>query len=242
MWSGIRRHYANVTATLALVFAMSGGALAAKHYLITSTGQISPKVLKKLRSGVGPTGATGATGAVGKEGSPGKTGAAGKEGSPGKTGPAGAEGSPGKTGPAGAEGSPGKTGPAGAPGSGPSTAFTTNSGENWLWWPLTAGEVQTVASLSLPAGKFSVLGKLVADNDGPAAIVRCELALGTTIIDNGFDGVEVATVPNDRHTMVLAGTGSLSSPGTAKITCSVPASVGKYMDRSITAIQVGSLG
>jgi hypothetical protein len=46
----LRRHlsYANVTATLALVFAMSGGALAAKHYLLTSTKQISPKVLKQL--------------------------------------------------------------------------------------------------------------------------------------------------------------------------------------------------
>ena len=34
----MRRHlnYANVTATLALVFAMSGGALAAKHYLVSS--------------------------------------------------------------------------------------------------------------------------------------------------------------------------------------------------------------
>ena len=43
-----RLSYANVTATLALVFAMSGGALAANHYLINSTKQISPKVLKKL--------------------------------------------------------------------------------------------------------------------------------------------------------------------------------------------------
>ncbi len=68
-----RRHlnYANVVATLALVFAMSGGALAAKHYLINSTKQINPKVLKKLK---GNTGKTGATGAPGKEGSPGKEG------------------------------------------------------------------------------------------------------------------------------------------------------------------------
>jgi hypothetical protein len=43
-----RFSYANVVATLALVLAMSGGALAASHYLITSTKQISPRVLKKL--------------------------------------------------------------------------------------------------------------------------------------------------------------------------------------------------
>ena len=79
----MRRHltYANVTATLALVFAMTGGALAAKHYLINSTSQINPKVLKKLRGHAGPrgaVGATGATGATGGEGPPGKPGADGK--------------------------------------------------------------------------------------------------------------------------------------------------------------------
>jgi len=42
--------YANVTATLALVFAMSGGALAAKHYLVNSTKQINPTVIKSLET------------------------------------------------------------------------------------------------------------------------------------------------------------------------------------------------
>jgi Collagen triple helix repeat (20 copies) len=82
-----RLSYANVTATLALVFAMSGGALAANHYLINSTKQISPKVLKKLTGKVGANGTNGATGAqgpAGKEGAPGKEGSLGKEGSPGK--------------------------------------------------------------------------------------------------------------------------------------------------------------
>jgi len=72
--------YANITATLALVFAMSGGALAANHYLISSTKQISPKILKKLRGAAGKTGATGATGATGPTGPAGKDGVAGKEG------------------------------------------------------------------------------------------------------------------------------------------------------------------
>lgn len=46
--------YANVVATMALVFAMSGGALAASHYLINSTRQINPRVLKSLRGRRGP--------------------------------------------------------------------------------------------------------------------------------------------------------------------------------------------
>jgi hypothetical protein len=82
-----RLTYANVAATLALVFAMSGGALAASHYLINSTKQINPKVLKKLR------GARGAAGAAGQRGATGALGATGKEGTPGKEGPPGASAS-----------------------------------------------------------------------------------------------------------------------------------------------------
>ncbi len=43
-------NYANVTATLALLFAMSGGALAAKHYLVNSTSQLNPRVLHSLET------------------------------------------------------------------------------------------------------------------------------------------------------------------------------------------------
>lgn len=47
----MRKHlsYANIVATFALLFAMSGGALAAKHYLLNSVSQINPRVLSKLR-------------------------------------------------------------------------------------------------------------------------------------------------------------------------------------------------
>jgi hypothetical protein len=55
----------NIVATVALVFAMSGGALAAKHYLLTSTHQISPQVLKALRSRPGPPGEKGTAGTNG---------------------------------------------------------------------------------------------------------------------------------------------------------------------------------
>ncbi len=57
----MRKHlsYANVVATLALFFASSGGALAASHYLINSTKQINPKVLKKLKGSAGKPGPAG---------------------------------------------------------------------------------------------------------------------------------------------------------------------------------------
>ena len=74
----LRRHldYTNVVATLALLFAMSGGALAAKHYLINSTKDIKPSVLKKLQGKVGKTGNPGAPGVPGAQGPGGPTGSA----------------------------------------------------------------------------------------------------------------------------------------------------------------------
>ena len=85
MFSLLRRHlsYANVAATTALLFAMAGSAVAASHYLINSTRQINPKVLKALR-GNGKTGPQGAIGAQGPAGAP---GADGQPGGPGAVGP-----------------------------------------------------------------------------------------------------------------------------------------------------------
>jgi hypothetical protein len=72
----MRRHlsFANVTATLALFFALSGGAYAAKHYLITSTKQIKPSVLATLHGKEGRKGAAGATGPAGVKGDRGPQG------------------------------------------------------------------------------------------------------------------------------------------------------------------------
>jgi hypothetical protein len=115
--------YANVVATLALVFAMSGGALAASKYLITSTKQIKPSVLASLKGKAGKAGANGAqgpAGAVGPAGPAGGVGPAGPAGAPGangEPGPEGKEGKAGKNGTNGKEGSPwtaGGTLPAGA--------------------------------------------------------------------------------------------------------------------------------
>ena len=104
MFSAIRRRLhlspATVIAGLALVFAMSGGAYAAKKYLITSTKQISPSVLKQLQGKAGPAGAPGAAGAQGAQGPAGPAGPAGSagRGTKGENGPAGAKGEKGATG------------------------------------------------------------------------------------------------------------------------------------------------
>ncbi len=116
MFSWIRRRatYANVAMTLALVFTMSGGAYAAKKYLITSTKQISPSVLKSLVGKAGPAGAQGPVGAQGAVGPQGTPGAKGETGAEGKQGPVGKDGA---TGPAGVKGATGPVGTTGATGS-----------------------------------------------------------------------------------------------------------------------------
>lgn len=109
MFEGMRRRmsYANVIATVALFFAMSGGALAAGHYLISNTKQISPKVLKQLKGNTGPAGPAGAAGPAGTAGANGNTGPAGAQGSQGPQGP---QGPAGPTGPQGQAGKDGQTG------------------------------------------------------------------------------------------------------------------------------------
>jgi hypothetical protein len=72
----LRLTYANVVATLALVFSMSGAALAAQHYLITKVSQISPSVRGELRGDSGPAGPRGPQGIGGPAGPQGPAGAA----------------------------------------------------------------------------------------------------------------------------------------------------------------------
>ena len=97
---GKRLSYANVTVTVALVFAMSGGAYAASKYVITSSKQIKPSVLAQLKGKNGAKGANGAQGPVGPagpQGAPGASGAKGENGAPGGPGEKGANGTNGKS-------------------------------------------------------------------------------------------------------------------------------------------------
>jgi hypothetical protein len=80
---------ATIVAWLALFIALAGGTAYAAHklhYLITSTTQIKPGVLAKLK-GSGPTGRTGPAGATGPSGATGPNGATGPSGATGPAGP-----------------------------------------------------------------------------------------------------------------------------------------------------------
>ena len=89
-----RVNVATVIATFALFLALSGGAMAASHYLITSTRQLSPKVLKALK---GQAGKAGERGSAGPQGPAGGVGPAGPQGPAGTNGSVGTNGSNGET-------------------------------------------------------------------------------------------------------------------------------------------------
>jgi hypothetical protein len=150
MVSMIRKRftYANVAMTLALVFAMTGGAYAAGKILITSTKQISPKVLKSLQGKAGKPGANGAQGPSGPAGPQGPQGAAGAGGV------GGAKGEPGAKGEQGIQGVPGKDGKDGT------TGFTETlpSGKTLKGvWALTATTPEKIAyELPVDAVSFGI--------------------------------------------------------------------------------------
>lgn len=98
-----------VISVIALVFALTGSAFAAK-FIITSKSQIKPSVLASLKGAKGPKGATGAQGPKGDPGTKGDKGAPGAEGKEGKQGLKGDKGDKGEKGDPGTPGQNGTTG------------------------------------------------------------------------------------------------------------------------------------
>jgi len=153
MFSKLRRRVSvpGAISMIALFFAMSGGAFAAK-YMISSTNQISPKVLKKLKGATGPAGVTGAAGVSGQKGATGQAGPTGATGSIGVTGPTGAPGTNGTNGATGATGAPGTNGTNGATGA---TGATGAAGTNGTNGTNGATGATGPAGTTLPSGMTS---------------------------------------------------------------------------------------
>ena len=133
MFHSIRKHlsYANVAATMALVFALTGGAVAASSHgggASSPAGAVASAPVGRGGSGAQATAAVGGNtllataskskpkGKTGPRGPKGPTGPAGKNGTNGTNGANGAPGAKGENGAAGGQGPQGPAGPAGPTG------------------------------------------------------------------------------------------------------------------------------
>jgi hypothetical protein len=218
----VRSHlsYANVVATFALVFAMGGTAIAAKRYLITSTGQISPKVLKKLTGKTGPRGASGPKGAKGVVGASGPAGAAGAAGAAGGTGATGA------TGPAGGEGKEGKAGTEGKQGDEGREGREGREGKEGAG--LTEPERETLKMLleHLSYSEAGVDGKPTVRFSG----VNVQVLAGAK--ENETTGLGNLIVGNDEGTKLQTGSNNLVVGGEQEFT-SFGASLGGFDNKAL---------
>jgi hypothetical protein len=156
-----------VAATVALVVSLGGGtALAMNAYVITSTKQIKPSVLKKLHGAEGPAGTNGTNGAAGSAGPAGPTGPAGMNGS---------------------NGAPGANGAV--------AGYSVENGQSSpTSLPLTQGDYQIVATKTLPAGSYIVNAEVDAEfttTSAPTggysdAFDECALFEASTMITASF--------------------------------------------------------
>ena len=214
-----RLTYANVVSTLCLFVVLGGGAYAA-----TSTGSAV------VHGCVAQDGTLEVVKAGHKCGRGEQALTLNKKGVAGVRGPAGQVG---PTGPAGQTGSTGVQGPIG-----PSHAFSTSASS------VTVASSSTVATLTLPAGSYSIVAKLWmnAENSGTYEwATSCTLGAGT---DSDVSHVQSgATGGNDNDLpMSMAVLHTFAASGPVTVICSGSGATSLVAQNVvITATQVGAL-
>lgn len=240
MLERLRKHASPpmIVAIIALVFATTGSAIAAKQ-LITgrdiARGTITASNLARSarRSLAGPRGPRGREGGPGQDGFPGprgpqgSTGERGPAGPEGRQGPQGERGLTGNTGPTGREGPQGEIGPQGAPGivlrsndtSGPGLTTIIPLTDTGPGWSATPNIV--TASWPLEAGRtYRIDASIEASN--PTARTGLAYGVGRLFLDSGEELGTIVTgaIPEDATnvaqgdvTVITSSGGTLSLQG-----------------------------
>ena len=168
----------------------------------------------------GPKGDTGPTGPTGPAGAAGAAGATGAKGDIGATGPQGEPGPRGDTGATGA--------------AGPSAAYVARHdgySHGYIGVPSDRLDHELLAVNNLPAGHYTFTAQVRAIDYDRDFVTVCSLRLNTTDLDLGATSDDV----------VLLGSGSLNSPGNARVMCETGDDGVQVADIQIIATKVGEL-
>ena len=169
-------------------------------------------------------------------------GVTGPTGATGATGPTGPNGATGATGPTGPTGATGPTGPTGAAGglSGVFTNYATCGGGGATFnCDITAGNTATVASVTLPVGKYHLSGSVTLTSDGNPAQVFCKYASSGTVHQpsNTFVTVDSLSGGNlDFESGAVIGDVTVTAANTkVLLSCTASPSSISYGDAFVTA-------
>jgi hypothetical protein len=108
----------------------------------------------------------------------------------------------------------------------------------------TANADTTVASVSVPAGSYTITGGAVANSNNASQTsftCRLEAPLGT-IVDHGPDAINLGPNANlDRAYDGVMGVATLASPGKIAVICKSSDTTGNYVQHGVVATLVGGV-
>jgi hypothetical protein len=171
----------------------------------------------------------------------GKAGPAGPQGAAGGPGPQGSRGATGLTGPKGATGATGSQGPAGPV----NVLYKAQSS------PVSTSGTATIATISLPAGKWLLTGHVVADDSSSTAAAEPACSIATVGPNPIFTNAKAFLQPHSGseqpQTLSVEGISNSAADGTAELDCtelifegpSITYSLGNFTAISATSVSQG---
>lgn len=255
LFAALRHIRRNFVSYLALFVALGGTSYAAVRLPRNSVGSAqlrtnavtSSKVrnhsllARDFKAHQLPRGPRGVAGSTGRQGVAGPAGPQGARGPAGEAGALGSRGAAGPTGPQGATGATGPQGPAGPV----DVLYKAQSGT------ASSSATATIATISLPAGKWLLTGNVVANNSSSTAAAEADCTIGTVgadpIFTNAKTFLPAHSGSEQPQTLSIQAISDSTFAGTAELDCtelifggpSITYSLGNLTATSATSVSQG---